>query len=177
MSIISTVTFRTPGTAGTPHNLFTIYNTAAIVLRVRHLVMQMDATALLTAVMPLIKTTRITVAPTGGTVLTKGLWDTNVASNAGVVCRGANASDGGAATAITATVGDVLWQSYGHRMHTVVGQVLSRENNVLSSISQDFPVFLRQNQGLLVQVVAAAAASNPGTNHWHIKAAWDEDGT
>lgn len=176
MSIISAATFRTVGAAATTHNLFTIYNTSTKVVRLRRLVMQMDATALLTAVMPLVKTTRITVAPTGGTVLTKTLWDTTVTSAAGVVCRGATASDGGAAAAITATVGTVLWQQYGFRMHTVVGQVLGIDNNVVSSISETTPVFLRVNEGLLVQVVAAAAGSNPATNHWFVQAAWDEDG-
>lgn len=177
MSIISTATFRTIGSAAALQNLFTIYNASADVIRVRRLVMQMDATALLTSVMPLVKTTRITVAPTGGTVLTKALWDTTVTSDAGVVCRGATASDGGVLTAITATPADILWQQYGFRMHTVVGQVLGLDNNVVSSISQDFPVFLRQNQGLLVQVVSAAGTSNPNTNHWFVQAAWDEGGT
>jgi hypothetical protein len=177
MSIISTATFRTVGSAGTPHNLFTIYNTSTAVIRVRRLVMQMDATVVLTAVMPLVKTSRITTAPTGGTVLTKTLWDTTATSNAGVVCRGATASDGGAATAITATAGDVLWQQYGMRMHTLAGQVLGLDNNVVSSISENTPVFLRQNQGLLIQIVAAAGTSNPATNHWFVQCAWDEGGT
>jgi hypothetical protein len=178
MSIISTATFRTVGNAATTHNLFTIYNTdATVVVRLRRLVMQMDATAVLTAVMPLVKTTRITVAPTGGTVLTKTLWDSTVTSDADVVCRGATASDGGAATAITATVGTVLWQQYGFRLHTAVGQVLGLDNNVVSSISETTPVFLRQNEGLLVQVVAAAGTSNPATNQWFVQAAWDEGGT
>lgn len=176
MSIISTATFRTVGTAATPHNLFAVYNTSASVVRLRRLVMQMDATALLVAVMPITRTSRITVAPTGGTLLTKTLWDTNVTSAAGVTVRGATASDGGVATAITATAGTVLWQQYGFRMHTVVGQVLGLDNNVVSSISESFPVFLRVNEGLLVQVVAAAGTSNPATNHWFVQAAWDEGG-
>ena len=176
MSIISTTTFRILGAAATPHNLFSIYNTSTDVIRIRSLVMQLDATSVLTAVMPLVKTSRITTAPTGGTVLTKGLWDSTVASNAGVVCRGASGSDGGAATAITATAGTILWQRYAMRMHTNVGQVLGVDNNVLSSITENYPVFLRQNQGLLVQVVAAAASANPSNNHWHVKCAWDEDG-
>jgi hypothetical protein len=178
MSVFSTTTFRTVGSAATPHSLFTIFNSGTNrVVRIRRLVMQMDATAVLTAVMPLTKTSRVTAAPTGGTVLTKALWDSNVTSHADIVVRGANASDGGAATAITATPTAVLWQQYGMRMHTVVGQVLGIDNNVLSSISESTPVFLRQNEGLLVQVVAAAGTSNPNTNHWFVQCAWDEGGT
>jgi hypothetical protein len=177
MSIISTATFRTVGTAAAAHNLFAIYNTSTSVVRVRRMVMQMDATAVLTAVMPLIKTSRITAAPTGGTILPKVLWDTTVSSDVGVTVRGATASDGGAATAITSTPGDTLWQQYGMRMHTVVGQVLGLDNNVVSSISESFPVILRQNEGLLVHIVAAAGTSNPNTNHWFVQCAWDEGGT
>jgi hypothetical protein len=60
------------------------------------------------------------------------------------------------------------------RLHTAVGQVLGIDNNVLTSITEDIPVVLRQNEGLLVQVVAAATASNPNTNHWFVQCAWDE---
>lgn len=176
MAIISTATFRMPGAAATLHNLFAIYNASTDVVQVRRLVMQMDATAVLTTFMPLVKVSRITTLPTGGTILTKTLWDTTVTSNAGVTVRGANAADGGLATAITATAGPVLWQQFGMRMHTTVGQVLGLDNNVLPFISESRPVFLRQNQGLLVQVVAAAAASNPSTNHRFVQCAWDEDG-
>ena len=178
MSAFSAPSFRILGTAGTPHNLFTIFNSGTNrVVRIRRLVMQMDATATLTSFMPIIKTSRVTVAPTGGTVITKIQWDTAVASHADITVRAANASDGGAATAITATAGSTLWQQFGMRMHTVVGQVLGIDNNVLSGIAETYPVFLRQNEGLLVQVVAAAGSSNPATNHWFVQCAWDEGGT
>lgn len=179
MSIFSSASFRTVGSAATPHSLFSIFNSGTNrVVRIRRLVMQMDATVVLTTFMPLAKTTRVTAAPTGGTVLTKARWDTGATdSHADITVRGATASDGGAATAITATATDILWQQYGMRMHTLVGQVLGLDNNALSSISESTPVFLRQNQGLLVQVVSAAGSSNPATNHWFVQCAWDEGGT
>jgi len=179
MPTFSSATFRTLGAAATTQNLFSIFNSGTNrVVRVRRLVMQMDATAVLTAVMPLVKTSRVTTAPGGGTALTQVAWDTSLAaSHADVVSRGANASDGGAATAITGTPGAVLWQQYGMRLHTAVGQVLGIDNNVLSAITEGFPVVLRQNEGLIVHIVAAAAASNPNTNHYFVQCAWDEDAT
>jgi len=36
-------------------------------------------------------------------------------------------------------------------------------------------LILRQNQALLVQIVASAGASNPATNHWVCNIVWEED--
>jgi len=175
MSTFSCATFRIPGNAATTHNLFSLFNSGTNrVVRIRRLVMQLDATAVLTAVMPIAKTSRITSAPTGGATPAKVQWDTSLAaSHADVVARGGASADG-TASAITATAGDILWQQYGMRMHSVVGQVLGLDNNVLSAITEGVPVVLRQNQGVLVQVVAAAGTSNPTTNHWFVQCAWDE---
>lgn len=169
----SAASFRILGSAATPHNLFTIENTDATVeVRIRSLMIQLDATAVLTAVMPLVKVSRATGVPTGGTTLNKGQFDTTNASDAQVVVRGANASDGGAATAITATAGTTLWQEYQMRMHTVVGQVLSPPSRMPALLEKD--LVLRQNEAILVQVVASAGTSNPATNHWSVCCTWDE---
>lgn len=169
----SAASFRILGTAATPHNLFTIENTDATVeVRIRDLMIQLDATAVLTAVMPLVKLSRATAVPTGGTTITKAQFDTANASDAQVVVRAANASDGGAATAITATAGTTIWQEYQMRMHTVVGQVLSPPSRVPTILVKD--LVLRQNEALLVQVVASAGTSNPATNHWSVCVTWDE---
>jgi hypothetical protein len=173
MSMHSTATFRILGNAAVAHNLFVILNTHATkIVEVRRLVMQMDATAVLTAVMPIIKTCRI-ASFTGGTALAKVDWGA-IASDAAVQVVGANAADGGAATAITATPGATLWQQYGMRMHTLVGQVLGADNNVITGISENYPIRLAQNQGLLVHIVAAAGTSNPATNHYFVQCAWEE---
>lgn len=169
----SAASFRILGSAATPHNLLTIENTDATVeVRIRDLMIQLDATAVLTAVMPLVKVSRATGVPTGGTTLSKAQFDTSNASDAQVVVRGANASDGGAATAITATAGTVIWQEFQMRMHTVVGQVLSPPSRMQTILTKD--LVLRQNEALLVQVVAAAGTSNPATNHWSVCVTWDE---
>jgi hypothetical protein len=177
MPAFSAATFRTVGNAATTQNIFSIFNAGTNrVVRIRRLVMQMDATAVLTAVMPLVKTSIVTTAPGGGVTLTKVPWDTaGTATHADITVKGCGAFDGSALTAITGTPGNVIWQQYGMRLHTAVGQVLGLDNNVLSAISETFPVVLRQNQGLIVHVLAAAAASNPNTNHYFTQCVWEED--
>lgn len=169
----SATSFRILGTAATPHNLLTIENTDATVqVRIRDISIQLDATAVLVAVMPLVKVSRATAVPTGGTTIAKGQFDTSNASDAQIVVRAANASDGGVATAITSTAGTTLWQEYQMRMHTVVGQVLCPPSRMPTVITED--LVLRQNEAILVQVVASAGTSNPATNHWSVCVTWDE---
>lgn len=172
----SAASFRTLGTAATTHNLFTVENTDATKLvTIRRLTVQLDATAVLTAVMPQVKVSRSAALPTGGTTLAKGLFNTSNASNANTVIRGATASDGGAATAITATAGTALWQQYCMRLHTAVGQVLAPDNNVLPLLIETNGLVLRQNEAVLVQIVAAVGTSNPATNFWFANVVWEED--
>ena len=172
----SCATWRQIGTAATPQNIMSIENIDATKLvTIRRLVVQMDATAVLTAVMPLVRASRATGVPTGGSTLNKALFDTGNTSNANTIVRGSTASDGGANSGPTATAGDTIWQQYCMRMHTVVGQVLVPDNSVLPALvdTQDF--ILRQNQALLIQVVAAAGSSNPATNHWFCQVVWEEN--
>lgn len=172
----SAASFRTLGTAATPHNLLTIENLDATkTVTIRRLTVQLDATAVLVAVMPQVKTSRATAVPTGGTALSKAQFDTANSSNANTIVRGATASDGGVATAITSTAGTSIWQQYCMRMHTVVGQVLALDNNVLPLLVDTQNLILRQNQALLVQVVSSVGTSNPATNHWFANIVWQED--
>lgn len=171
----SAATFRTIGSAATPQNLFTIENVdSSLLVKVRRLLVQMDATAALTSVMPLIKASRPASPPSGGTSLAKVPFDTTHASNGNVVCRGSCSSDGGALSAMTATAADVAWEQYCMRLHTAVGQVLSLDNNMLPSLVDTTDFILRQNQSLLVQVVASAGSSNPATNHYFVECVWEE---
>lgn len=171
----SATSFRTLGSAATPHNLLTIENIDATTLvKIRRITVQLDATAVLTAVMPQIKTSRATAVPTGGTVLNKALFDTTIASDSNTIVRGATASDGGAATAITATAGTSIWQQYNMRLHTAVGQVLGVDGSVLPTLVADVDLVLRQNEALLVQVVASIGTSNPATNFWIVNIVWEE---
>lgn len=166
-------TFRTLGAAALLHNLFTIENAAgsSVLVAVTKINFRMDATAVLTDVVPFVKLSRPTALPTGGTVLTKATRDTALTSSASVVCRGATASDGGAATAITATQGAMFKADGGMRMHTLVGQVLLDQTDLCSA---DNPIILRAGEALLVCVDAAATTSDPATNHWQVSAVWEE---
>jgi hypothetical protein len=100
--------------------------------------------------------------------------DTGLTSNASVVCRGATASHGGAATAITATAGTTAWHRYALRLHTAVGEVIPDDGDLLPEIMDSTPLILRANQSLLVQVINVTAASNAATNHYVVKALWEE---
>jgi hypothetical protein len=60
-------------------------------------------------------------------------------------------------------------------MHTVVGQVLAAEYNMVPVVAELNNLVLRQNQALLVQVVAAAGTSNPATNHYSVCVVWEEN--
>ncbi len=168
--------FRTLGAAALLHNIFSIENQAGstVLVAVRRMAVQMDATALLAVVAPSVKVSRITTLPTGGTVLGKVLADTAQTLNASVVVRGATASDGGAATAIAATAGTAFWSQLTMRMHSLVGQVLMEDESVIPGLSESDPIILRAGQALLVQVVAAATTSNPATNNWVVNSVFEE---
>lgn len=174
--LFSCATFRQIGNAATLQNLFSIENIDSTKLvYVRRLVVQMDALAVLTAVMPLIKTGRATGVPSGGTTLAKGLFDTNNSSNANTICRGSTATDGGSNSGPTATMGDVLWEQFGMREHTQVGQILAPDFDAMPVLVDTQNFILRQNQALLVAVVAAAGSSNPATNHYFVGCVWEEN--
>jgi hypothetical protein len=168
--------FRTLGTAAIPQNLFSIENAtgSAKLVAVRRLNVVMDATAVLTNPAIQVRTSRVTTLPTGGTTLTKVSYDTGVSSNASIVVRGATASDGGTATAITATASSIMYESFGQRMHTNVGQVLTDIIPALPLFAETEPIWLLAQQALLVQINATAAASNASTNHYITNVTWQE---
>ena len=168
--------FRTLGNAATPQNLFSIENGpgSAVLLAVRRLTIQMDATAASIAVASQFKTGRPTGLPTGGTALSKVAFDTALTSSASVVARGATASDGGVATPITATAGATGWHQFAMRVHTLVGQILMDDESLIPALCEDDPIILRAGEALLVQIVQATAANNAATNHHVVNAAFEE---
>jgi hypothetical protein len=174
VTTFSAATFRMPGNAAATQTLFAMFNAGtARVVRVRRLVLQADTTGVLAAPMPLIQLARIG-GYTGGQALTKAAW-TATASHADVQVRGRNTSDGGGQTNIVATPGDVLWQQAATRLASAVGQVLGEDQNVAPLAISETPIVLRQGQGLLVQVVAAAGTSNPTSIHWFVQSVWTEE--
>ena len=170
-------TFREVGSAATPQNLMSIENIDSTkLIYVRRVVFQVDETVVLTSVTPIVRISRATGVPTGGTTLNKGQFDTNNASNSNTIVRGSTASDGGANSGPTATAGDAIWEQYIMRVHTAVGQILCLDMDALpQNLVQSNNMVLRQNQALLLQVVASAGASNPATNHYICQICWEEN--
>ncbi len=173
---INASAFRTLGAAALLQNVFSIENAvgSTVLVAVRRMAVQLDATAVLAAVAPSVKVSRITTLPTGGTVLGKVPADTAQPSNASVVVRGATATDGGAATAIVATAGVAFWTQLTMRIHTLVGQVVMEDESVIPGLSENDPIILRAGEALLVQVIASATTSNPATNHWVVNTVFEE---
>lgn len=165
--------FRTLGAAAALQNIFSIENSAGstVLVAVKTIAFQLDATAVLIAVTPSVKLSRPTALPTGGTVLAKGQNDTLFTASTSVICRGATASDGGAATAITATGGAMMKGEYAMRLHTAAGQVLMP---LMDLIAPDAPIILRAGESLVVIVDSPVTTSNPATNHWQVDCVWEE---
>jgi len=176
MGTFSAATFRTIGNAATTQQLMSIFNSGANrIVILRKIIFLMDATALLTSVMPLVSVGRITANTGGGLPCSKQQWNTTIASHADVSVRQEVSSDGGARTPMTGTPGDAIWRQYGMRMHSVAGQVLALDHNLLPLLAEQSPIFqLRQNEGVVVHLLASAGASNPNTNHYITQMLWDE---
>jgi hypothetical protein len=174
MNIVSTATFRTPGSVLPTQNLFVLINTGANrIVHVLDMKLSVDATAVHTVIMPIFRLARIS-SYTGGQALNKVPWGAN-ASHADVVAIGRNTSDGGAQTDIVASPGPTIWQQFAMRMISVVGQVVGDDNNIAPVIITNTPIVLRENQGLLVYFTCAVPHHNPITNHYIVSAAWGEE--
>lgn len=171
--LFSAATFRTIGSTVSPQVIMSIENIDSTKLvYVRRATLQMDATAVLTSVMPLMKTARATGVPTGGTALAKAQFDTANSSNANTIVRGACSSDGGALSGPTATAGTVVWEQFAMRLHTAAGQVLGMDNNMLPSMVETTDFILRQNEALMFYLLGTAA---PVTNHYFVQIVWEEN--
>ena len=180
----STGSFKIIGRASTSQFLFTIENTSATtIVTLRRLVLQMDATVTLQVVMPLLKTSRCAV-PTGGFTPTAGVlygkipFDSTTTSSTYTTVRLDSYNDTqSATTAITATPVYTLWQQFGMRVNTAVGQLIAVDCDMLPALVADSslaPFRLRQNEAIVVQIVGLATTSNPATNHYFVNCVWEE---
>jgi hypothetical protein len=171
VSGFNVASFRTLGTAASPQNIFTIENPAASghLIMIVHLSVVMDSTAVLTSVAPSLNLSRPTALPTGGTTTTHVPDITGTASVA--VCRSATASDGGGATAITATPGATWRTALSMRLHTAVGIVLSDKLMLIGPLiaARDYGL-LKAGEAALVQGVLASAA----TTHFVVNVKWKD---
>jgi hypothetical protein len=167
----SASTFRTLGTAATPQNLATFFVPAGLTkAAVKQVTLQFDTTAVLTSVSPSIKTSRLTAAPTGGSSISNVKMD-SLNPNAVMTILGGTASDGGAATAITATAGTTLWTQFVDRLFTAVGQVAHEQYELIPEYTvTEEPLTLAGGEGLLVQAVIANAI----TSFFVVNVLWEE---
>lgn len=167
----SVTTFRTVGLASTPHNLFTIWNPAAsgrnIALRV--LLMEVDHTTLLATTLQAI-TSHPTAQPSGGTLITPHKFVAGASASIAEV-RGATASDGGGATAITATAGSVrVWSNFVQRPPSLAGWFTSDRAFMIPEQCASTPIILAPGDGILLNTVQAATTGA----FYLVRAMWEE---
>lgn len=170
VGVYAATSFRTAGLATTAHNVFTIENpgSSSVKVAVKKLVWITDMTALLATVSPAIRLSRTTALPSGGTALAISKLDTANPSAQSVI-RGATASDGGAATAITATPLGAMWTVLLDRLHTAAGFVLHTEKDLIYTTELN-PLVINAGEAVVVQVVQASLV----TFHYQVNIVFEE---
>lgn len=166
-------TFRTLGNAAVAQTLLTaeIAGSTDLLAELLEVLVWCDPTVVLTAVMPIIRLARTTGMPTGGTPL-QPVLDNGAMTAPSIVFRGATASDGGAATPITATLGAAYAEMFTTRLHTAVGQVRGDPMVLYRHEPNARGFAIWPGAGAAVQVVSAAGTSNPATTHWIAQVRW-----
>lgn len=165
------------GNDATTQTLFALENgvESRVNVLVRDLHMSQDALVALTAVMPLFKTCRAT-AISGGITLPKAKFDSTQTSDSAVVARSAMWEG----APISANAGDIVFQRFKTRLHTVVEQVAdyagSDDIGALPPILMAKDFVLRPGEALILQVVSAVGTSNAAlTNTAFVVCEWQED--
>ncbi len=167
--------FRQLGIAGTAgQKIGAIFNAAgsAVIVDVELVAVDVSQTAARVVAPPLIRAHKLTAVPTGGTAITKIASDSTLTSNASVTLFQGTASDGGAATAITATpaANTIINQEVAPRALTLVGYEQFDRLEWFDSK----PWTLRAGEGMLVNLDYTVATSNPVTDNWNVQFLWSE---
>ena len=176
--------FRTTGRAAATQNVMSLYNSSATVLVAVNRVFfdVYDTAARLITVHPaIVRVSRITAAPTNGTVLTQTAMDTTQSSDAGVVARGDASADGtNSASALTVTIpaGTVLTQEVLSRNVWISGTAppagTFTELADRVSFFDGTEVVLRQNQGIALHLTSPGGTSIPNTSFFVAGMDWEE---
>lgn len=168
--------FRTPGRAGTTgQKLMTMHNAtaSAVLVDIDHIHVDMACTVVkaVTVLPPLIRVSRITTLPTGGTAMTKSPEDTSLSSSASLtLLQDAQAEGTSSASAITATAVSTVTQEFAPRLITAAGyEPFDREVFLDSGM-----LTLRPLEGLLLELVYTLATQNPVTDMWSYGLRWTE---
>lgn len=170
--------FRTLGNAAAPQNILTFENAAGSgrLVYIQSIEIAVETTVALLTVACQVDVSRTTAIPSGGTALTKTALDSALSSNANVVIRGATASDGGAASAITATAAaGYINRNFINRQATAVGQVVNPNTIQMLplGVMENDTLILREGEAIVVQITGTAA-SNAATNHYITSVLWHE---
>jgi hypothetical protein len=169
-------TFRTTGLASNPHILFTIENPLAsgVRLGLLRMTVQGDSTAALATPVPVRSAKCLNIS--GGTILSPtGMVAARRAGGTSPVAavKGATASDGGAATAITVVFRETIWGQFHDRQHelTIGNKLVQHEDLTLIPVQcRKLPLAVDPGEG----VVAFTAANATTTTHWIVQCMWQE---
>lgn len=107
--------------------------------------------------------------PSGGTALTPTKMDASYAASIAEI-KGATASDGGAATAITATAGIRVWTQFAQRAHTLAGWFTTDDLFMIPERCNETPIILAPGDGLLINTVMNATTGA----FYIINCSWEE---
>lgn len=167
--------FRQLGIAGTAgQKLMTIFNAAgsSVIVEVDLIGIDLMSTAARVVEQPLLRAHKLTTVPSAGTAMTKIAEDSTMSSNASVTLLQGTASEGGAATAITATpaANTIVNQEFASRILTLVGAEVGHRVEWFDRL----PWTLRAGEGLLVNLDYSAATANPVTDKWTTLVHWTE---
>lgn len=161
-------TFRMVGRAGTtPRRLLALFNAAGSgkIVHINQVAIDVIQTAVIavTVVPAVIRTYRITAAPTGGTALTKNAKDTALTSSASVTILGDASADGtNSATALAAvtTAGTALTQEFNPRLITAAGYEMFDRAELLEGKD----IVLRPGEGIVLSLDLTLATQDPAGN-------------
>jgi hypothetical protein len=168
-------TFTTPGRAGTAgQKIFSIHNGAAdaspTVVSVSKVSVSMYATVIKAVTMapPIVRLWKVTVAPTGGDLITKVVDNTDgEAADSLVVCRqdaSANVTSSSGALTATLPAGTFIKSIPASRIITAVASDVPQ----LVTFDLGKPIKLRNVEGLVVFLDYTDAGSNPITDMWTV---------
>lgn len=165
----------TPGRAATSHKLAAIHNATGSTIRAEVNFVGIDVyqtvIKAITVPPPLVRLSRFTVLPTGGTAGTKSAEDTgNSSSSSLTVWQDASADRTSSGSALTITTVSGVTQEFGPRMITAAGYEMADRMEFLSGGA----ITLRALEGLCVELVSPAGTSEPITDMFCVTMRWEE---
>ena len=169
--------FKTPGRAAVSQKLMSIHNAtgSSILVDVNRIRVDVLSTVVkaITVVVPVIRVYRYTTIQTNGSVLTKGLVDTTLTSNASVTVTGDASADGvGSATTLTITPTTMLAQAYAPRWVTAAG---IEQIDTIEFFAGETDITLRALEGLVVFLESAVVTTGiPATDNYIVSIDWAE---